>query len=245
MESDVKQRLIAFIRYLGLSKNAFEHTCGLSTRYVSNISSSVSPEKLKKISLKFPELNTAWLLTGEGEMLKPSASVVQHNSHGNNNYVVGTGNRVQCSNCGGEVSVIVPDEVQGAPIIPTALSRQPNIDILEYLNGRTVGVERSTVQAQGIAIDVWHRVRDNSLAPDYCMGDMLGLWSYPLGKEKPIPGKLYAVDTYSNGLVVRKLFPLDGAGYRACAINTQEFPDFDIDREDVIRIYRVMIMVRI
>ena len=57
MESTVKQRLIAFIDYLGKSKNAFEKACGLSTRYVSNINASISPDKLKQISLKYPELN--------------------------------------------------------------------------------------------------------------------------------------------------------------------------------------------
>ena len=66
----VKDRLICFIEYKGLSKNKFEKICGMSTRYVSNISKSIQPEMVKKISLNFPELNTGWLLTGEGDMLK-------------------------------------------------------------------------------------------------------------------------------------------------------------------------------
>lgn len=69
MEETVKDRLLKFIEYLGLSKNRFEEICGLSKRYVSNISVSIQPDKVKKISLKFPELNTGWLLTGEGRML--------------------------------------------------------------------------------------------------------------------------------------------------------------------------------
>lgn len=70
MNDTVKERLITFISYKGLSKNAFEKRCSLSPRYVSNISVSIQPEKVKKISIEFPELNTGWLLTGEGEMLK-------------------------------------------------------------------------------------------------------------------------------------------------------------------------------
>lgn len=70
MEETVKDRLIHFIEYLGLSKNRFEEVCGLSKRYVSNISVSIQPDKIKKISLNFPQLNTGWLLTGEGSMLK-------------------------------------------------------------------------------------------------------------------------------------------------------------------------------
>lgn len=59
-----------FINYKGLSKNKFEMNCGLSTRYVSNISRSISPAVIKKISLIYPELNMGWVLTGEGEMLR-------------------------------------------------------------------------------------------------------------------------------------------------------------------------------
>lgn len=70
MDETVKDRLIQFIEYLGLSKNRFEEVCGLSKRYVSNISVSIQPDKIKKISLNFPQLNTGWLLTGEGSMLK-------------------------------------------------------------------------------------------------------------------------------------------------------------------------------
>lgn len=33
----------------------------------------MQPDKVKRIALEFPELNTAWLLTGEGEMLTGSS----------------------------------------------------------------------------------------------------------------------------------------------------------------------------
>lgn len=74
MANSVKDRLILFIDSKGISKNAFEKACGLSTRYVSNMRQSIQPDKIKKIALVFPELNTGWLLTGEGEMLKPDVS---------------------------------------------------------------------------------------------------------------------------------------------------------------------------
>lgn len=69
MDSNVKERLLAFIKFKGISKNRFETMCGLSKRYVSNISQSISPEVTKKISLTFPELDMGWVLTGEGDML--------------------------------------------------------------------------------------------------------------------------------------------------------------------------------
>lgn len=73
MVNTVQERLIAFIDYKGITKNKFETLCGLGKRYVSNISRSISPDVVKKISLTFPELNLGWVMTGEGEMLKKSS----------------------------------------------------------------------------------------------------------------------------------------------------------------------------
>ncbi|WP_287644328.1 helix-turn-helix transcriptional regulator [Bacteroides sp.] len=66
----VKERLIDFIKYKGLSQSRFESQVGLSNGYVNNIRKSISPEKLQSITLIFPELNTEWLLTGRGEKVK-------------------------------------------------------------------------------------------------------------------------------------------------------------------------------
>ncbi len=66
----VKERIIRFVKSLGIGQGAFEKEVGLSNGYVNNIRKSIQPDKLQKISLRYPELNTGWLMTGEGEMLK-------------------------------------------------------------------------------------------------------------------------------------------------------------------------------
>lgn len=237
MEKTVKQRLMDFIEFRNLSVSKFESLCGLGNGYVGKLKSEPGSRRLEDILNVFPELNRAWLLYGEGEMLKSVPGVQQNNIHGDNHFIGG-------NYCGGRgVECVVPDEVRGAPIIPTSLSRAPNIDILEYISRKQSGVEMSNICIGGMPITLWHRVRDTSLVPHYRTGDLLGLWAYPKGEENPIPGKLYAVDTWSNGLIVRYLFPCDG-GYRAHSPNSEEYPDFGIKGADVIRVYRVMIMVR-
>ncbi len=94
MRTSVKDRLIQFIDSKGISKNAFEKACGLSTRYVSNIKQSIQPDKIKRIALVYPELNTGWLLTGEGEMIKRE---VAQSSKGDNTIQV-SGNNVDMRN---------------------------------------------------------------------------------------------------------------------------------------------------
>ena len=140
MESAVKQRLIAFINFLGISKNAFEKMCGLSTRYVSNISSSISPLKLKMISLRFPELNTAWLLTGEGQMIKSNNTINGDITiTGNNNSHIGhqfVSNdeietiEIECPKCGETIDV--PDNAV-IPLIPVEVAKAPDLNLESFV----------------------------------------------------------------------------------------------------------------
>lgn len=67
----VKERLKMFINYKNLSVRAFEAACGLSYGFVGNMRNSMQPDKTTRIAHRFPELNTGWLMTGEGEMLRP------------------------------------------------------------------------------------------------------------------------------------------------------------------------------
>lgn len=71
----VKERLIKFAKTKERSIRAFEKNAGLNIGYINAIRVSIQPEKLKSITGRYPDLNTGWLLTGEGEMLrKPVAT---------------------------------------------------------------------------------------------------------------------------------------------------------------------------
>lgn len=65
----VKERLLLFIKYNGLSNLAFEKACGLSNGYIRNFKGNLGNDKLANILSAFPKLSKEWLLYGEGEML--------------------------------------------------------------------------------------------------------------------------------------------------------------------------------
>lgn len=80
MESTVKQRLIEYLKFKKISKTEFGRQIGVSSAFVTSMRTSIQPDKIKSIAIKFPDLNTSWLLTGEGEMLKTGKSQIEQPS---------------------------------------------------------------------------------------------------------------------------------------------------------------------
>lgn len=69
MKQSVKQRIIQYIEYIGISKREFERTIGVANAYLANLVSHPKDEVIESIIQHFPNLNRVWLLTGEGNML--------------------------------------------------------------------------------------------------------------------------------------------------------------------------------
>jgi len=65
----VKQRLKDYLKFKHITERAFAESIEVSSGYVSAISKSIQPDKMQRISMQYPDLNTSWLLTGEGNML--------------------------------------------------------------------------------------------------------------------------------------------------------------------------------
>ena len=83
---NVKSRLLDFVSYTQLSRRKFQKRIGVSNSYIQNISESIGADVMNRISIQFPELNTSWLLTGEGSMLKntSASSNTAEGRNGNN-----------------------------------------------------------------------------------------------------------------------------------------------------------------
>lgn len=66
----MKERLLEFIAHLGVSVKEFERSCGRPNGFVNNLRDNMSVKTLGEVSARYPSLNTAWLITGEGEMIR-------------------------------------------------------------------------------------------------------------------------------------------------------------------------------
>lgn len=129
--SDIKERILLFIKEKKISITEFERSIGVSSGYVANISKSIQPDKLENISDNYPDLSIEWLLIGRGERLKnkPSNDQVSTNIggdvHGSGNVI---GNRVESGNINGNDNKvgIMPSDCEKALVRAKA-----EIDILK------------------------------------------------------------------------------------------------------------------
>ena len=71
----LQERIREFIHYKSLTPKQFEQITGLSNGAFAKLSDNTRQNTINRISIAFPELNTNWLLTGEGEMTKPIQQV--------------------------------------------------------------------------------------------------------------------------------------------------------------------------
>lgn len=253
MKSAVKERLIAFINYLGMSKNAFENACGLSTRYVSNISASVSPDKLKQISLKFPELNVEWLLTGQGDMLREilSTSTISGDItvNGNHNSHIGHGQRnmpavieikesgveVECPNCG---EIIEVAETALTPLVPHEVMLRPDTNLAQYVKKNPEKLSTINLAQlfgnDAIAIEIDTR----AMEPEFKEGHFLMIRKLPDLSYARADGTAYVVDAIRPHALLRYLTRERDGSYVLTAENEKRTPIY-LKAEEIYGIWQI------
>ena len=218
METSVKQRLIQFIKYKGIGQGKFEKAVGLSNGFVNNIRVSITPEKLQKISLCYPELNKSWLLTGEGSMLN------------DNKQEVNVQKRVDESgiyDLSDYETWLLPQTAHGG-----SLNSIPSDGIFLQNCEKMI----SPIKGVDFAITVY----GDSMAPEYPSGSRILI-------KKINPdifidwGKVYVLDT-SNGVIVKEVHTCVKEGYITChSINPDpKYADFVVPLSEVYGMYRVL-----
>lgn len=75
------------VEYLGITAAALERACGWSGGTVTTATDGLSAKKIAALHEAYPEINIAWLVTGEGEITtnkdgeSPKGTSISDNAH--------------------------------------------------------------------------------------------------------------------------------------------------------------------
>lgn len=222
-----KQRLISFLAYLKISQGKFEKKVGLSTGFVNNVGDSIRTASLDKIKSVYPELNTAWLLTGVGDMLDSEKNSLFLNSLRRKENEESF-DKKDIEYTKGFTTYLLPMSAMGGTLTgfaaPGAMLQNCEAII-------------SPIEDVDFAITVY----GDSMEPEYPSGSRILI-------KKINPnifidwGKTYVLDT-ANGVIVKELHQCKGKeGYVKChSVNPDpKFSDFDVPLSEVYGVYRVL-----
>lgn len=139
----------------------------------------------------------------------------------------------------GDMLKSVPDTVteETRPMIPSTVAAGT-------LNGFADGIKEYDCEMKPVNrsfpdYDFTILVRGDSMEPKYEGGDEIAIKKIFDAVEW---GKVYVLDT-RDGAVVKRLYD-SGDKYRCVSYNT-EYPDFEVKKDDVFGVYRVVGMLRI
>lgn len=210
-----KERLEAIIAHYGDGKpSQFAKSLGVAP---STISSWLSRDTFdyELLFAKCENINSAWLLTGEGDMLLSSS--------GNNQGLTKDEPRTnQPTTCHTQA---------GIPLIP--------VDAVAGFNG----IDSPTIQIhdcqrylvpefQQLNAEFMIRVSGSSMYPKYSSGDILAcrkLTSYHFIQW----GKIYVIDS-EQGAMVKRLFPCDeDTDYVICKSDNPNYPPFELPKTEI------------
>lgn len=216
--SDFISRLAEFMTRRGINDNQMTVSAGLSVGLLGKAKSGgkgMSSNNIEKILCAYPDLSAEWLMTGEGPMLK-SEKTTDRIDLSSENITVETRPRIPLDAAAGVLSEITQSFIDTDCERYPVISRFPKYDF--------------TIMVKG-----------NSMEPEFHSGDEIACRFI----ENPSFiqwGRPYVLDT-NQGVVLKRIY--DRPNAILCKSDNNSYDDFEIPKEDIIRIALVVGSVRL
>lgn len=259
MKNTVKERLTEYLKFKGVTKSAFGREVEVSAAYVNSITRTISPDILKRIRLKYPDLNTDWLLLGEGEMLKTQStnSVITGDVSGNGNQIVAGNNNVLRDK---EVTYTAEPKAEDAeiietleaiPIVSLEQAKAPDFDVKRHVFGKSSEIERKnfnewfvTIIKQVGLFDVVSPVVSDRMMPTYMPNDRIfSKYLLHATNDTYIEQGIYLLDT-DSGNVLCNVRDLDDGTLELTFDNSRKYRPRIIHKRKVKSIAQVVMTLR-
>ncbi len=209
-----KDRLKEYLKYSGLSQRKFEISIGVSNGYVNNLKSSPSSDIIQKILGAYPELNTTWLLTGQGTMLNDGSELQTETTE-------------------------LREVVNKVPLLPLDAIAGSLNDFVASVKKYECEQVVNPIEGADFAITV----SGDSMAPEYPNGSRIFIKRIKESAFIDW-GRVYVLDTCNGVVVKRLVpSEKDTDKYVRClSINPDPmYAPFEVAWEDVFGVYRVLL----
>lgn len=220
--SILKQRILQYLDYKGITKYKFYQDTGVSNGVLSQ-SNELSGKNIEKILSYYRDLSPEWLHTGKGSMLKTETTEKTE--------LVKT-----------EVVEDLTEQIKVSSMVPVDLVRAQNVRIWDFIE-RHKDMYKTIPDMLIPNHDLTHEVRSNALSPAIEKGDYLFLQHLDLSTDSIVNGHIYFIDTKPNGIMIKKVFIDDGKLVCYSLYGKRPVKTYTID--DIFDIFSIVGMIKL
>ena len=193
----IVDRILQIIDFKGINKRKFYIETGLSNGFLDKVK-DVGVSKIEDILKSYPDINTEWLVTGKGDMLKPNIKEMPPLER--------VAKRVAFSEetKNTENATVLNEPgitYEGIPLIPIdamAGFGTGGVQVMDYDTERYVVPEFTELN-----VDFMLRVKGSSMYPKYNSGDLVACKKLVLNDIFFQWNKVYVLDTDQGALIKR------------------------------------------
>ena len=211
------ERFFYFLEKKGLKHTPIEKEIGLSNGYLGKMKArkaSIGSDVIEKIVSMFPDLNTDWLITGKGDMLK--------------------GNNTEISIKEPQFSISQFKQRGYAPYYSDVLVSAGQFDLMNIEQREE---PESWIKFPGIEVDGWFPIIGCSMEPKVYAGDIVGVRQLD-GWERLDPDKTYLIITRDDRMI--KHLETDDENKDILWAVSENYRRFKLEKTEIIQIFRVV-----
>ena len=251
MLNTVRERLTKYLRDKKISKSEFGRLCGVSNAYVTSLKKTIGSDVLRTIGLKFPDLNIEWLLTGEGQMLKPqsanSVSVGSVSGNGNN-FVAGNNNQVGAVPEPRVEDAEILETLEAVPVLSHDQVKAPNFDVKRHVDSGSKQIQRLPI-AQILAkfgeFEVVSPTYRDSMIPAYMPGDFLFVqYKRDWDNTQSLKQGIYLIDMRIHGSILCMAEDMEDGTLKLSFKNSKKYKPMVIPKDIVLSVATVSFLIR-
>lgn len=225
----IKERLQQYCDARHTKIGTFCRVAGISGSYFNQVKGGIGPAIRKQIEAKYKDLNVDWLITGEGEMLLPTAQAAVMSP-----YPVREEKEVEYC----DVEECENTCPQRLPYVKNEIVQARDVDIRQLIESSPQKLEHRSMRQMIGNPNYIQKVITAAMMPLFQPGDLLFIQFLPKD-AKIISGAIYLVDTKAYGAMVRQVYVEDDL-YVFCSLNP-EYKELQLHREDI---YSISLVVR-